>query len=422
MENFTRTQIILLVLLVSFFTSLVTGIVTVTLVNQAPQPLTQTINRVIEKTVEKIISGENQSDPQIQLPAISKDDKIVNIVQNVSPSIVSVIAAKDIPVVEEYYVNFPNLFFELPDIKVPQYRQKGVEKKQVASASGFFISSDGLILTNNHVVEDSAAEYSILLNDGKKINVTVLAKDPFQDIAILKVEGVEGKENKFSFLSLGDSNKIKIGQSVIAIGNVLGEFQNSVSAGIISGLDRNVLAAGSASGYKELYQLIQTDAAINKGNSGGPLLNLDGEVIGINTALATGAENVGFALPINIAKRDIQDVKEFGEIKYPFLGIRYEIITSALKEEKKLPVDYGILLIRGANNELSIFKDGPADKAGLKEGDIILQFNETKLDKKNSLGLLLSKSRIGDNVVFKVLREEKEITVSVILGESPKNL
>ena len=418
MENLTKTQLVLLALMVSFVTSLVTGIVTVTLVNQAPPPITNTINKVIEKTIEQIdlTNKDNKQDDQ-QIVVVSREDQIVKVIESVSNSVVSVVATKDIPIIEEYYINpfgddplFGQFFQEF---QVPQYRQKGTEKKQVSSGTGFFVSNDGLVITNKHVVEDKEAEYTIIINDGSRFNAKVLARDPFQDVAILKVEG-----SNFKSLSIGDSDKIKIGQTVIAIGNALGEFQNTVSTGIISGLNRNVtLDTG-----EELQGLIQTDAAINRGNSGGPLVNLAGEVIGINTAMAQSAENIGFALPINIAKRDVEDAKQYSEIKYPYMGIRYQMVTSGTKEKYKLPVDYGLVLVKGTNGEAAVFKDSPADKAGLKEGDIILEYNGTKLLKVNTFSMMLSKNRVGDKVNLKIWRDAKEINVEVILEERPVNL
>ncbi|RJQ31512.1 PDZ domain-containing protein [Candidatus Parcubacteria bacterium] len=400
MENLTRTQIVLLVLLVSFVTSLATGIVTVTLVNQAPPPVTNTINRV----VEKITPGENLVTERI----VTSEEKSVKVIKEVSPAVVSVIATKDIPVVERQFINpfgdddFFKRFF--PDINIPQYEQKGVEKKQVSSGSGFFVSKDGLIVTNRHVVEDAQAEYSIIMNDGKKLSAKVLDRNPAQDIAVLKVDGLN-----FPFIPLGDSDKLNQGQTVIAIGNALGEFQNTVSVGVVSGLNRMITAVGSASGPEDLSGLIQTDAAINPGNSGGPLIDLSGKVIGMNTARAQG-ENVGFALPVNLVKRDIADIKEFGKIKYPFMGIRYKV------EET------GLIIQKGENQEPAIQPGSPAEKAGIKEGDLMTEFGGVKLDQKNSLGLLLSKKRVGETVKVKVKRDGKEMIISLILEERPSGV
>jgi len=383
MENLTRTQTIFLVLLVSFIVSVATGVVTVALMNQAPPPLTQSINRIIEK----VIPGEA---PQVQqIISDTREEMITNAVKNVSPAAVSVIASKDVPVFEEYYVNpFGNDSFL--NFQIPQYRQKGTEKKQVSSGTGFFVSADGLIVTNKHVVQDAEAEYTVIKNDGKKFGAKVLARDSFQDVAILRVEGKD-----FNFIPLGDSSRIEIGQTAIAIGNSLGEFQNTVSVGIVSGLNRSIVASG-----EDLQGLIQTDAAINAGNSGGPLLNLSGQAVGINTAMASGAENMGFALPINIAKKDIQDAKEFGKIKYPYLGVRYKV------------TDQGVVLTKGQNGEPAIYPNSPASKVGLKEGDIV----------KNDLSALLNQYRVGDKVDLKILRDGKEMTVTVTLEERPENL
>ncbi|MBU3925810.1 trypsin-like peptidase domain-containing protein [Patescibacteria group bacterium] len=415
MENLTRTQIILLVLLVSFVTSLATGIVTVTLVNQAPQPITNTIGKVIEKTIERVVPGEHVASIIQPSAVVSSEENIVQIVQNYSSAVVSVVASKDMPVIEKYYINpFGDdpLFQQLPGLQIPQYRQNGTEKVQISSGSGFFVSADGLILTNKHVVADIEAEYTVIMNDGSKLGAKVLGRDPLQDIAILKVEG-----DKYNFIPLGNSDNLKIGQSVVAIGNALGEFQNTVSRGIISGLHREITASTGSSGTEELQELIQTDAAINKGNSGGPLLDLSGRVIGINTAMAQGAENVGFALTINVAKRDIDDVKQYGEIKYPYLGIRYQAVTAGIKEQKKLPVDYGLLLIKDSLGGPAILKDSPAEKAGLKEGDIIMEYNGTKILKNSTFVFLLSKSRIGDKINLKIWRDGKEINAEVLLAE-----
>ncbi|MDD5032527.1 MAG: trypsin-like peptidase domain-containing protein [Candidatus Pacebacteria bacterium] len=423
MQNLTHSQFILLVLLVSFVTSLATGIVTATLVNQAPSPITQTVGRVIEKTIQTVSPSLGEAIPEKEVVnVITQEELIIKLVKNVSPAVVSVIATKDIPVIEEYFVNpfgndpfFQQIFPE--GYGVPQYRQNGTEQKQVSSGSGFFVSSDGTILTNKHVVSDAAASYTVVTNDGKKYDAKILARDPLQDVAILKVEG-EG----FPFVELGNSSSLEVGQTVVAIGNTLGEFQNTVSVGVVSGLNRTVSANDSSGQTETLQNVIQTDAAINPGNSGGPLLDLNGRAIGINTALAQDAQSVGFALPINFAKKGITDAKEFGEIRYPFLGIRYVPVSDAIKKEKNLSVDSGLLIARGTDGSEAVMKGSPADKAGLKEGDIILEFNGTKINKNITLNELLSGLRVGDKIMLKILRGKDTLDVEITLDERPKNL
>jgi len=428
MDNLTKTQFVFLVILVSFVTSLVTGIVTVTLVNQAPPLMTQTISRVIEKVAPGF---NNPSENQLAVTAGgNQQDLVVKAVQNVSSAVVSIIATKDLPVFEQYYVNpfGQDEFFKqfippelLPQLEIPQYRQKGTEKKQISAGTGFFISSDGLVATNKHVVEDKTADYQIITNDGKKLSAKVLALDPLQDVAILKVEGSDSSGH--NFVPLGDSDNLKVGQTVIAIGNALGEFQNTVSVGVISGLHRSVIAGGTLGGGEEILQeLIQTDAAINPGNSGGPLLDLSGKAIGINTAMAQGAENVGFALPISLVKRDLADIKETGKIQYAYLGVRYLIINNQIKEEKKLSVDYGSLVIKGPKGETGVMRDSPAEKMGLKEGDIILEFNETKITQNNTLSSVINRYRPGDKIALKILRGDNELNLQGTLESRPENL
>ncbi|MDP3784558.1 MAG: trypsin-like peptidase domain-containing protein [bacterium] len=410
MDNLTKTQLVLLVLLVSFVTSLVTGIVTVTLVSQNPPALTQTIQRVIERSV----GSPSQTPDNIQ--PTSQEELVVRLVKNITPAVASVIATKDIPVVEQYFINpfegdeFFRQFLP-PDFLVPQFRQKGTEKRQISAGTGFFLTSDGILATNRHVVEDTEAEYSIIMNDGRKLLAKVLARDPVQDVAILKVEG-----NNFSFVPLGNSDNLQVGQTVVAIGNALGEFQNTVSVGVISGLRRTIMASGSSSGPERLQQVIQTDAAINPGNSGGPLLDLRGRAIGINTAMAQGAENVGFALPINVVKKALTDVKTSGRIIYPFLGVRYIIITPGLEQERKLPVGYGALLA-ASGSEPAVLPASPGEKAGLKDGDIVLEFGGVKVDQDNTLGDLISKKKVGDKVSLKVLRQGRELELHATLEE-----
>jgi serine protease Do len=355
-------------------------------------------------TTEKIIEKQIFQD--------TREEKIIKTVKEVSPSVVSIVIYKNMPVYQYQYQDPFEDFFGNPfgGVAVPQI--KSYERQEVGAGSGFIVSEDGLVLTNKHVVEDAAAEYKVVTNNGKEYTAKVLARDPAQDLAILKIEG-----NDFSPLKLGESNDLQIGQTVIAIGNALGEFQNTVSTGVVSGLSRSVTASGGQ--MKEtLENVIQTDAAINSGNSGGPLLNLSGEVIGINTAVASQAQGIGFALPIDLAKRDIEQVKKSNKISYPFLGVRYVLITAEIAEKQNLSVDYGALVSQGADaNSPAVVAGSPAAKAGLKEKDIILEFNGEKITKENTLTKAIARYSPGDRITLKVLRSGKQFLADITLEE-----
>ena len=295
--------------------------------------------------------------------------------------------------------------------RVPQLRERGTQKTEVSSGTGFIVSPDGMVVTNRHVVSDTKAEFTALLNDGRKLTAKVLAIDPLHDIAILKIEG-----NDFPALRLGNSDGIKIGQTVIAIGNALGEFRNTVSVGVVSGLERTIMASGGGAGAETLRELIQTDAAINFGNSGGPLLNLYGEVFGMNTAVASGAENIGFAIPVNKIKRDLENVKARGKIIYPFLGVRYAMVTKELADAQKLGRDYGALVV-GAEGEAAILPGSPAEKAGVKAGDIILEVNGEIINLNNTLAEVIQKHQVGEEVSMKIFRDGKEMELKAKLEE-----
>ena len=414
MEGLSKSQLVLLVLLVSFVTSVATALVTATLIDQAPKPVTNTIQRVIERVS---INNNEEEQEEVEVVVTRTEDIIINVVKEVSPAVVSVIATKDLPVVEQCFIDpfggdqLFEQFFKGFDFKIPQLCEKGTERRQVSSGTGFFVKSSGLIVTNRHVVEDRAASYSVILNDGRKLEALVMARDPLQDLAILKVEG-----DNFPIISLGNSDALNIGRTVIAIGNALGEFQNTVSVGVISGLRRTIIAQGSAGGAEELRSVIQTDAAINPGNSGGPLISLDGRAIGINTAIAEGAENIGFALPVNLIKKDLADIEATGKIIYPFLGVRYMIVTPDIQKEKGLAVDYGALLVAD-DKDSAVAPDSPASRIELKAGDIILEFGREKVTREVPLALLIQKYRVGDEVEVKVLRGKEELIKKVTLAE-----
>lgn len=353
-------------------------------------------------------------------PTIDYEEAVIKAVESASKSVVSIVISKNLPIIEQCPYNpFSNLS---PDVRqffgggfeFSQPCQKGTKLEKVGGGSGFIVSSDGLILTNKHVVVDVKAEYSVITYDGNKYEAKVLARDPAQDLAIIKIVATGLTPAK-----LGDSNSIKLAQTAIAIGYSLGEFSNTVSVGVISGLSRTITASGRGFGTETIQGVIQTDAAINQGNSGGPLLNLKGEVIGVNTAIAFGAENVGFAIPINQAKRSIQSVKISGTIKVPYLGVRYLVITPELAVNEKLPVNEGAL-IKTSDANAAILLGSPAAKAGIKAGDIIMEINKEKLTTDKPLGNVIQKYDIGDVLTLKVRRGDAALELHATLEERPE--
>lgn len=348
-----------------------------------------------------------------------QENMVISAVEKSMPSVVSIIIKKTSSVIYDEYLKgdpFENFFKNL----IPDYGELNLPKdkdalKQIGAGTGFIVSENGLIITNKHVVEDDEAVYSILTNEGEAYDVEILSKNPVQDIAILKIKNTENKN--FEALRLGDSSSLKLGQSTIAIGNALGEFQNSVSVGVVSGLQRNVLAQGNGT-FENLEDIIQTDAAINRGNSGGPLLNLRGEVIGINTAVSMGGENIGFAIPINKAKRDLEQVLNQGRIAYPFVGIRYIIIDEEYASDQDLSVNYGALIVKSKKGETSsVIPNSPAEKAGLREGDIVLELDGQKISKNNTLTKIIQNYFPEDKVTLKFLRNEQEFSTVITLGD-----
>lgn len=231
------------------------------------------------------------------------EDKVVSAVKKANPAVVAITVSVNVPVYERYFeeVPSPGGFF---NFIVPRYRQRGTQEQEVGGGTGFLVSQDGYIVTNRHVVDDEDASYTVFMNDGKKYEARVVVRDTELDLAVIKIDGYG-----FPYIPFGDSDDIEVGQSVIAIGNALAEFRNTVSLGIISGLSRTIVASDVYGRSELLDELIQTDAAINQGNSGGPLLNLDGEVIGVNVAVASGAENIGFAISSNSARRLVDSVR-----------------------------------------------------------------------------------------------------------------
>jgi len=349
-----------------------------------------------------------------QIFNITEDSATIEAVKKVSPAVVSVVVTKDLSqIYSSRQFPFDDFFFDLPfDFNSPPPPPPS-GKREVGGGTGFVIDAgQGLIITNKHVVSDEQAEYSVLTSDGESYDAEVLARDPFADLAILKVSA-----DNLTAVQLGDSDQLVIGQTVIAIGNVLGEYSNTVTRGVVSGIGRTIVAGGS-SGSERLEGIIQTDAAINPGNSGGPLINLAGQVVGINTAVDRQGQSVGFAIPIDSVKKVIESVEVYGRIIRPYLGVRYILINEAIAQKNNLGIDYGALIVRGDTRaEPAVIPGSPADKAGLRANDIILEVNGDKITEEDSLAELIQRYSVGDTLELKILRQGDEEKVEIKLGE-----
>lgn len=347
-------------------------------------------------------------------------DKLpIEAVKKVAPSVVSIVISKFLPKIKGIYglpgqsmsdVPFSNPFL-FGDV---QDGQK--EKVSVGGGSGFIVHPDGLILTNKHVVFDQDAEYTVITTDLEEYPAKVLSRDPINDIAVLKITPPAGGKG-MPTVRLGNSGKLELGQTVLAIGNALGMFSNTVSRGIISGLSRSISAALGTEGEMEhLRGVLQTDVAINQGNSGGPLINIDGEVVAINTAIIFGAQNIGFSIPINWAKQDLEDIIKYGRIVKPYLGLQYVKLDKKLQKQYSLPVDYGALVVRDHRpDSVAIVPNSPAERAGIKENDIILELNGEKVS--DELQDMLQKFSVASEVELTVLRKDQQMKIKVKLEE-----
>lgn len=283
--------------------------------------------------------------------------------------------------------------------------------QNIAAGSGFFVTSDGLILTNKHVVSEvSNAKFTVTTSDDKTYDATVVATDPINDIALVKIN-ITGAPT----LQLSNSSQIQIGQQVIAIGNSLGQYQNTVTSGIVSGIGRNVVAGSDEGSSEELDGVIQTDAAINPGNSGGPLLNIDGQVIGVNTAIDQQGQLVGFAIPSNVIAQDIVSYQKNSKIVKPFLGISYVEIDQDVQQQYNLSVSSGAYVVAG-DGGTAVVSGSAADKAGIKSGDIITAVNGSSVSVTNTLAELLQQYNPGNTITLTVIRGGKTMQVKATLG------
>lgn len=317
---------------------------------------------------------------------LKEENAVISVVEKTSPSVVAIGA--NIRVVNPFDP------FSSP------------RNKNTTIGTGFVVSDKGIIVTNKHVVDDPSLQYNVVTKDGKKYEIRKIYRDPILDLAMVQIDA-----NDLKALDLGDSSKLKVGQTVIAIGNALGKFTNTVTTGVVSGLGRRVVAGDPFSGFSEsLDDLVQTDAAINPGNSGGPLLNSAGQVIGVNVATTEGAQNIGFAVPINSVKIIADEFIRTGNVSRPFLGISYRFISKDVALMNEVP--------QGAYIQ-DVVEGSAADKAGIKVGDIITKINDQAVDSESKISEIIGSKKIGDNINLSVWNDGKERSAVAILQELP---
>jgi serine protease Do len=336
--------------------------------------------------------------PVEKVKVVTQEEVTISDVKEVGPSVVTVMAKS----------------VQTGTMQLGPFQMFGVEgeeEESVSIGSGFIVSSDGLIVTNKHVVSEIGIKYQVSTSNNKIYDVRNIYRDPLNDIAILKINSEDNKGNILKAVRMGDSSKLEVGQFVVAIGTALGEFKNTVTTGVISGLGRGITAGSVYQGYVEkLDNVIQTDAAINPGNSGGPLVNSVGEVIAVNTAVSAEGQNIGFALPINSVKESINNFNKGGQFNRPYLGVSYSMIEKDIALQNNVP--QGAFVSR-------IIEESPAQAAGLKPGDIITEFDGKKLNEENELADLIANKKPQDKVKIKVYRDEKTLELNVTLMASP---
>lgn len=341
--------------------------------------------------------------PKVIREVLQEENAVIRVVDEVTPSVVTIGVKKTQKLID------PGLFFSDPFGLFGPGSQPEIEERWIEQdiGSGFIISAEGLVVTNKHVVNELKAEYRVITANDDELKVEKIYRDPVSDLAILKVSPPAGGLKP---VSMGDSNNLKVGQVVIAIGTALGEFRSTVTTGVISGLGRGIQAGSPFGGLAErLDNVIQTDAAINPGNSGGPLLNSSGEVIGVNVAMSQSGENIGFAIPINIIKESIDEFNTTGKFSRPFLGVRYQMLDKRTAILNNVP--QGAYIVE-------VVEDSPADKAGVEENDIITRMDGERLGDKNGLADVISKKKVGDEISLGVYRDGQEISLKAKLEEA----
>lgn len=377
--NYRNLGIIYLISLIS--AAFIGGVIALSYPNWAeslPTPLRRFFPVLSKTTTQTLVNGTRV--------VTSEESAVTSVVEKASPAVVSIVAKS---------TNFDQL--------------NGPTTTEAGIGTGFIIDKKGIVLTNSHVVEDDSIKYTVVTKDKKSLAVKKIDKDPVNDLAILTVDG-----GSLPSLTLGDSDQLKVGQSVIAIGNALGRFDNTVTVGVVSGIGRGITASGvGGSAPETIDNVLQTDAALNPGNSGGPLLDLAGNVIGVNFATTSGAENIGFVIPINTAKPVVEAFRTQGRIIKVYLGVGYQVIDESIAQLRSLP--------QGAFVR-QVVKDSPADTAGIVVGDIITKIGEVNLDSEHSLAGEIGKHKVGDQLKLDYYRDGKKQTTTATLKEAPSNL
>lgn len=346
----------------------------------------------LQDKLQSLFAGQRNSATTVEQKLLKEENVVIDVAEKVSPSVVTV--SVELP---------ERRFLQFSPFGGIQQRTQGGEPQDIGT--GFIVDSEGLIVTNKHVVDQDGATYTVITQDDQEYEVQSISRDPSNDIAVIKINA-----SGLPAVELGDSDSLKVGQSAIAIGTALGEFRHTVTTGVVSGLGRGITAGSAYEGFVErLDNVIQTDAAINPGNSGGPLINSAGQVIGVNVAVADGAQNIGFAIPINVVKEGLRQFKDNGQFaSKPFLGVEYQMLprqTALLND-----VPQGAYII-------NVVDGSPASSAGLQPDDIITEFDGTKSDENSDLAELIASKKAGDSVQIKIWRNGEELSLQVNLSE-----
>lgn len=400
------------------------------------------------KTVS-LSSTENTK--TIEQKTYIEESQSINAIKKVAPAVVSIVATQDLKIYrnqpfpfffnspfgdeDDFFGGFPGFKFQVPQNKpkknVPEKEGKDfeVQKRKIGGGTGFIITTDGMVITNRHVVSNDKVEYTIITNDGTEYDAEVVSLDPLNDIAVMQMVKKDQKANNkaarsklkdLPVIEFGNSALLEVGEKVLAIGYALGQYENTVTAGIISGKGREITAAdGRGRQAETLSGLLQTDAAINPGNSGGPLINLAGQVIGVNVAIDATGSNIGFAIPINEVKPVVESIKKYGRIIRATLGVRHIILNKERAKELKLNVDHGALLVGDeAKGEFAVIPGSPADKAGLKIKDVILSIDAKDITEDNTLQAAIRNHKPNDEITLKVWRSGQVLTIKAKLDEA----